>query len=227
MKVSVVVPAYNEEKYIKNCLDSLSNQEKKPFEIIVVDNNSKDKTAQIVKRYKNVTLIKEKRQGITNARNAGFEKAKGDIIARCDSDSRVPKDWIIEIEKAFENKKVVGYTNEFVFHDFRTLGESKLPSDIFYFFSNIILGFPCLVGPGLAIRQSTWQKVKKEICLDDKKVHEDIDLAIHIKKYGDIYLDKKAVIKMSARRIKHNSLSFFVEYPYRLVKMLLFHRHLI
>ena len=51
MKVSVVIPVYNEEKYIKNCLESLMKQEEKPDEIIVVDNNCTDETINIVKKY--------------------------------------------------------------------------------------------------------------------------------------------------------------------------------
>ena len=53
MKISVVIPVYNEEKYIKNCLDSLMKQEEKPDEIIVVDGKSKDKTKLIIKSFKN------------------------------------------------------------------------------------------------------------------------------------------------------------------------------
>ena len=59
--ISVVIPAYNEEKYIENCLKSLLSQEEMPDEIIVVDNNSTDQTSKIVKKYP-VTLISEKKK---------------------------------------------------------------------------------------------------------------------------------------------------------------------
>ena len=105
MKVSVVIPAYNEEKYIKDCLTNLINQEEKPDEIIVVDNLSKDNTAEIVKKF-DVTLIEARSQGIAQARDRGFNAAKNEIIARCDSDSIVPPDWIKKIKLNFSKNKI-------------------------------------------------------------------------------------------------------------------------
>lgn len=102
MKVSVVIPARNEEKYIGKCLQSLLEQEEKADEIIVVDNNSSDKTAEIAKSY-GARVIKEKTQGITYARTLGFNSAKFEIIARVDADTTVPKDWILRIKKDFED----------------------------------------------------------------------------------------------------------------------------
>src|ERR1035437_9820650 len=90
MKVSVVIPAYNEEKYIGACLDSLMDQKEKPDEIIVVNNNSTDNTAKIVKKYP-VRLINEEQQGMIPARNRGFNEAKFEIIARTDADTILPR----------------------------------------------------------------------------------------------------------------------------------------
>jgi len=224
MKISVVIPVYNEEKYIKNCLDSLMNQEEKPNEIIVVDNNCTDKTISIVKKFKDITVIQEKNQGMIPARNAGYNCASGEIIARCDADSLLPSNWIKRIKKDFENKQTVGFSNSFVFYDLPIINRSSLPSKLFYFFFKIILGFYTLIGPAMAIKKDVWKKVKNEVCLDDKKVHEDIDLSIHIKEFGNTILDKNAIVKISGRRIKHNLLSFFVEYPWRLIKMMISHR---
>src|SRR3989304_3585243 len=131
MKVSVVIPVYNEEKYIKNCLDSLMNQTEKPDEIIVVDNNCTDKTVSIVKKYKRIKIIQE--------------------------------------------KKTIGFCNSFLLYDLPIINQSSLPSKLFYFCSKMILGFYSQIGPAMAIRKDTWEKVKNEVCLDDKKVHEDID----------------------------------------------------
>lgn len=228
MKVSVVIPVYNEEKYIRNCLDSLMKQEEKPDEIIVVDNNCTDETISIVKEFKRITIIQEKKQGITPTRNKGFNSAKYDIIARCDADSILPINWVKDIKKTFsKNDQIVGFTNSIVFYDLPIVNKSNLPSDIFYYVSKIILGFPSFVGPSMAITKKAWLKVKKELCTDDKNVHEDIDLAIHIKKYGGIFFEPNVITQISGRRIKYNPLSFFLEYPLRLIKMLKIHHHLI
>ena len=75
MKVSVVIPAYNEEKYIVDCLKALSNQTIAPDEVIVVDNNSTDKTASLA-RQAGAKVITVLEPGITPARTAGFNAAK-------------------------------------------------------------------------------------------------------------------------------------------------------
>lgn len=228
MRVSVVIPVYNEEKRIKKCLDSLMKQSKKPDEIIVVDNNSTDSTVSIVKKYKDVKIIFEKKQGITPTRNKGFDTAKYEIIARCDADSILPNNWIKKIKEVFsKNKTVVGFTNPIVFYDLPIVTKSSLPSDIFYYLSKAIIGIPTLIGPSLGITKKVWLKVKKEICLDDKKVHEDIDLTIHLKKYGNIFFEPDVIVQISGRRIQYNPTSFFIEYPLRLIKMLKSHRHLL
>jgi glycosyltransferase involved in cell wall biosynthesis len=77
--LSVIIPAFNEEKFLPRCLESLKNQKFKDFEIIVVDNNSTDKTAEIAKKF-NVILVSEKSQGVAYARNKGAEIAKGEIL---------------------------------------------------------------------------------------------------------------------------------------------------
>ncbi|HEX8932548.1 MAG TPA: glycosyltransferase family A protein, partial [Patescibacteria group bacterium] len=100
MKISVIIPAYNEEKYIGACIESLLKQNRLPDEIIVVNNNSTDQTAAIASQYP-VKVINEKEQGITPARNRGLNEAQYDIIARTDADTILPPDWIEKIKKHF------------------------------------------------------------------------------------------------------------------------------
>lgn len=228
MKVTVVIPVYNEEKYIKSCLDSLMVQQVKPDEIIVVDNNCTDQTVKIVQSYPKVKILQEKKQGITYARNAGFNAAKGDIIARCDADAIVPTNWIKRIKKDFtEKSNIVALTTHFDIFDTPLIGNTLLTSKIYFNTAELFLKNPTLVGFSMAVKKIYWDKVKNEICTDDTKVHEDIDLSIHIAKYGKIYLDRSLTVKMSGRRIKYNPLSFFLEYPARLISMLNSHRHLL
>jgi len=137
MKVSVVIPVYNEEKYIENCLNSLMKQEEKPDEIIVVDNNCTDQTIFCVKKYRDIKIIKEKKQGIIAARNAGFNHAQGDIIARCDADAIMPKNWVKKIKNDFaENKKIVAVTPVFQLFDISLINKSLIPFYIYNFFRN-------------------------------------------------------------------------------------------
>lgn len=228
MKVSVVIPVYNEEKRIKKCLDSLFAQSEKPDEIIVVNNNSADNTVSIIQKYKDIKILFEKKQGTTPTRNKGFNAAKYHIIARCDADSILPNNWIKKIKEVFsKNEKVVGFTNPIILYDLPVVAKSSLPSDIYYYLSKAIIGIPTLMGPSMAIRKEAWLKVRGELCSNDKKVHEDIDLAIHLKKYGEIFFEPDSTVKISGRRIRYNPSSFFIEYPLRLINMLKSHRHLV
>ena len=102
MKISLVIPAYNEEKFIKKCLESVKNQTVEPSEVILINNDSIDKTADIAKNFK-VKIINEKQQGISYARNRGFNEAKYELIARCDADCILPKNWIEQIAANFKS----------------------------------------------------------------------------------------------------------------------------
>ena len=220
MKVSIIISVFNEENYINSCLKSLNNQLVKPDEIIVVDNNSTDNTINIVKKYPKVKIIKESIQGMTPARNHGFNEAKGDILIKCDADTNLPKNTIKIIRDRFIKDNIIALTTPVIFGDL--IGVRKLPW-IYYIYMiipKLIIGYYPFNGPCYAIKKSIWQKVKNSVCLDDKQVHEDIDLSFHIKKFGSIYFEKDLLIFSSARRIKSQPLSFFGEYQWRFVKML-------
>ena len=198
-------------------MDSVKCQVEKPDEIIVVDNNSTDNTVNIAKKY-NVRLLKEKKQGITPARNKGYDSAKYEIIARCDADSILPPDWIKKIKDNFKNHHIDALTGPGDVYDL-VPGKSLSYKAYFDFVKKIQHGKETLWGPNMAITKLMWNKVKKELCFDDKKVHEDIDLALHIlRNKGKIYRDNSLIVKMSSRRLKFKPLSLLIEYPYRMMR---------
>ncbi|MCD6460430.1 glycosyltransferase [bacterium] len=108
--VSVIVPAYNAEKTMALCIESLISQNypKDKYEIIIVDNNSKDETAKIIKKYPVKYLLEDKMQTSYAARNSGIRHAKGEIIAFTDSDCIADKNWIKEGIKPFYDEKIGG-----------------------------------------------------------------------------------------------------------------------
>lgn len=218
MKVSVVVPVYNEEKYIERALKSLSKQDVDPDEIIVVDNNSKDSSMLIAKKF-GIKIVKEKVQGMTPARNKGFNTAKYDIIARIDADVQVPKDWIKQIKKNFETKKIDALTGPLLLSDVKLISNSTIPSHIYLeSLKAISKGKRYLIGPNMSLTHEIWERVKNTVTLDDKKVHEDIDLSFKIIKAGGIIgYDRNLVVHGSARRMKKHPESFFIEYPKRMI----------
>ncbi|MEM1577966.1 MAG: glycosyltransferase family A protein [Candidatus Pacearchaeota archaeon] len=86
IKYSFIVPTFNSEKTIKNCLSSIKKQKLKNSEIIVVDDCSTDKTVKIAKKYAQKIIIKEKRSGPAKSRNLGWKIAEGDVCIFVDSD---------------------------------------------------------------------------------------------------------------------------------------------
>ena len=228
MKVSVIIQVYNEEKFIKNCLESLMKQEEKPDEIIIVDNNCTDNTIKHVKKYKDIKIIKETKQGMIPARNTGFNNAKNEIIVKCDADTILHPNWIKNIKNNFsQNASIIGISMPIRLSEVPLIGQSIALFYIYLLIPRLMIGFYPFLGPSYAIKKTIWNKVKNRICLDEKAVHEDIDLCLHINKYGKIYHDGKTIVDSSARRIINNPLSFFGEYNFRFFKMLYSHRHLV
>lgn len=103
--LSVIIPAYNEEKRIAACLGSLARQETcERFEVILVDNDSTDSTVAIAKRYEgalNLRIVFESERRRGSARQRGFAEAKGDILFSTDADSRPKADWIESFMRVF------------------------------------------------------------------------------------------------------------------------------
>lgn len=102
-KFSIIVPVYNVEKYIKKCLDSIFNQSFKDFEVIVVNDGTKDNSMDIVKKY-DVKVINQENSGLSEARNTGVKSAKGEYIIFLDSDDFIEKDLLKEINDSLKNK---------------------------------------------------------------------------------------------------------------------------
>jgi glycosyltransferase involved in cell wall biosynthesis len=105
MRVSVAVPAYNEEKVIAETLKSLKRQTV-PCEVIVCDNNSSDRTYEIARKYAD-RVVREKRQGVAHAFNAACRAATGDLIAFTGADCIVPRNWIERFLPLFRDRHVI------------------------------------------------------------------------------------------------------------------------
>lgn len=97
-KISVIVPVYNSEKYISQCVDSIMNQTFRDFELILIDDGSTDGSGEICRKYafcdRRVRYIFKENGGVSSARNFGMRNAEGEFIAFVDSDDTVKADML-------------------------------------------------------------------------------------------------------------------------------------
>ena len=98
VRFSVVVPAYNAEKTIAGCVRSLLDQELRDYELIVVDDGSRDGTARLLRQL-GVKTIQQRNAGPAAARNRGWHEAEGEFIVFTDSDCRAPRNLLRTIER--------------------------------------------------------------------------------------------------------------------------------
>ena len=98
MKISVIVPVYNQEKYIGRCIDSVLNQTMTDFELILINDGSKDKSLDILRNYekkdKRIKIIDQKNMGVAKTRNKGIEIASGEFIVLVDNDDYLDNTYL-------------------------------------------------------------------------------------------------------------------------------------
>lgn len=113
-RVSIVIPAYNEENDISECIKSLINQSYKDFEIIIIDDGSTDRTREVVRQFKKVKIIEGAHKGPGFSRNLGAQSSRGDILIFIDSDMTFDKDYLKNlIRPILANKKIIGTTHDY------------------------------------------------------------------------------------------------------------------
>lgn len=210
LTLTIVIPAYNEERYLRDCLQSIKTQIEKADEVIVVDNNSTDKTAAIAKSFAFVKLIKEPKQGVVYARTTGFNKAVGDIIARIDADTRLPKNWVSQVKSHFGDESVAAITGPAGGYDLPGPSINWLPHHaLCLILSNFPSNHPFLFGFNMALRRQAWRKVRSRLHTQ-AGLHEDLDLAIHLDEIGlKTSYTHQLLVQASGRRYNDHLADFY------------------
>jgi glycosyltransferase involved in cell wall biosynthesis len=206
-RVSLVIPAYNEERHLRACLEAVAAQTVMPLEVIVVDNNSTDKTAAIARSFPFVHLVSQPRQGRVFARDAGFSQAKGEIIGRIDADIVLPSNWIEHISTFYENSAHQawawtgsGYFSNIRFPRLVSWGYSLLAFRLNW----LLIGHYTLWGSNMAVPAMQWRKVAGSVH-ERNDIHEDLDLAIHLRNAGcNIWYDTHIKTNAQLRRVQTN-----------------------
>ncbi len=210
MKISFVIPAYNEESYIRSCLDALIHEinGRDDYEIIVVDNNSNDGTCEIVAHdYVGVQLIHEPQRGANRAREAGFTVSTGTLVAFLDADTELLPGWIDRAERAFEqDQDLVCLSGPFIYYDL-PFGIRVLVnffygmSYIVYLVNNFIIRNTSVIQGGTEIvRRDALQKIGgHDVSLTF--YGDDADLARRLSKVGEVRFSFKFAMRSSGRRL--------------------------
>ena len=126
VKISIIVPIYNVEQYLKKCLDSLFNQTLKDIEIIAINDGSKDNSYKIAKEYEdkdNFKLLTQKNNGLSYTRNRGLEIARGKYIMFVDSDDYLDLDVCERLYNYAESKQadITCFDLKFIYPDISTV----------------------------------------------------------------------------------------------------------
>lgn len=199
--ISVVIPTFNEEENIAQCLVSLSHQTlpRSEYEIIVVDGGSKDKTCEIAKKYADKVFTQTSRK-VGGARNDGVKEVKGDIIATTDADCILPPGWIKRISEDFRDPEVVqlygpvypieeGFRNRFSLLLANTFSRIGYYSQTFFY----------TLGCNTAFRKDAFLKAGGYRCID---AGDDLEIAMRMKDLGSVKFDGRLKVGFSMRRYK-------------------------
>ncbi|RJQ14637.1 glycosyltransferase [Candidatus Parcubacteria bacterium] len=210
MKFSFIIPAYNEAGYIAATIDSiLKETEGEQAEIIVVDNNSSDGTAELVKeKYKNIKVVKEKRKGTSFARNRGANEASGEILVFFDADIMVPAGWLEKVKEYLKTSfgvAALGGPYQFSgFNSWQRFWEKAyyilgvMPHH--WLLSKVLKIGAVLIGGNCIVKKTAFEKIRG---FDEKFTFygEDANLAKRLLKVGEVKFCLDLFVFSSPRRV--------------------------
>jgi glycosyltransferase involved in cell wall biosynthesis len=216
-KVSVIIPAYNEEKYIERVLGALMVQDYPDFEIIVCDNNSTDRTPQVITRFTDaltikiirIILVHEERQGTNFARECARQAATGSVIAQLDADCIPPADWLRKGVTQLCKGKRVAVTGPYDYFDasksMRTW--SLVSQKILYPVTNMLAQLTgraaILIGGNAFIRAEILERAggyNTSLTF----YGDDVDMGRRLCRFGEVVYCNSLLQQSSSRRYKAN-----------------------
>ncbi len=201
-RISVVVPVKNDARELDLCLSALTGQTIPALEIIVVDNDSSDDSALVALRH-GAIVIPERKMGIWAAAATGFDHATGDIIARCDADSRPGDDWLERIASELDaHPEAAAITGPGRFYELGPVRRAL--ADVFYMRAYFLLAHGALAhrplfGSNFAIRACIWRELSAGVHRDDPDVHDDFDLSYHLDPASTVLVDRRLEVGISSR----------------------------
>ena len=216
MKLSIVIPAYNEEVLIGGCINSILaevNDKNYDLEIIAVNNASTDKTREIIVSFPQVKLVDEPNKGLVKARRAGYLASKGELIANIDADTRMIPGWLDKVFEEFsKNKKIVALSGPPIYYDLSK--NARTAVRIFYYFgffiyliNRHILGVGSMLQGGNSVIKRTALEAIGGFNSNFDFWGEDTDLARRLIKVGGVKFTFDLPIYTSGRRFERDGMA--------------------
>jgi glycosyltransferase involved in cell wall biosynthesis len=204
LSLSVVIPCKNDSTFLRRCLQALEAQTLAPLEVIVVDNNSSDDSAEVATRY-GARVLQETAPGIAAAASAGYDAALGDVIVRCDADTIPPPDWLEHIASRFiREPDLAVLTGPGDFYDAGPI-RSRLAALAYMQAYFVLMGSAMAhwppFGSNCAFRREDWEAVRGRIHRGDVGVHDDVDLGFALGPTQRTAYDRRLRVGISARSL--------------------------
>jgi glycosyltransferase involved in cell wall biosynthesis len=207
--MSVIVCAYNEERYVPACLHSILAQTRPPDQIVVVNNASTDGTRAASLRIDGVTVVDEPRKGLVRARDAGRKTSTGDVLVYLDADCRAPLTWLEQVERVLERRTdVVAVTGPYRFYDWDPWGRvligayDRTVAPLTHVAAQRVFRVGALLyGGNFAVRRSALDRIGG---FDERiEFHgEDTNLGRRLSAIGHVVLSNACWLHTSARRYR-------------------------
>lgn len=227
MTISLVIPAYNEEKYLGKTLDSIfQSKPENLLEVIVVNNACTDNTAMVASSHAGVTVVNQPEKGLTKARQKGLEAARGNLIAYIDADTLVSKKWFEIVNREFGNSPdLVCLSGPYYYYDLPLFHNLFIK----WFWNNgtiaanRVVGY-AVFGGNFVAKRSALLKIGGF----DQTVAfygEDTEIGRRLAEVGRVTFDRELSVNTSGRRlIKEGPIRTAFRYGLNYWSMALFHK---
>lgn len=214
MKISFVVPAYNEQALLTRSLSAIRDEIIRSgqilgqdAEIIVVNNASTDRTREVAEAIEGVRVVDEPRKGLVQARWCGFEASSGELIANIDADTILPPGWLTEVMKQFASSEtLVGLSGPYIYYGVPNrvnlvVGAYYRLAYTMYLFNRFVLNVGSMLqGGNFIVRRSAMLKLGSPD-LRFSFYGEDTDMARRLSKVGGVKFTFRLPAQSSGRRL--------------------------
>ncbi len=211
MHLAFVIPAYNEQSLIGTCIESvlaeIKRSGRKDIDIVVVNNNSTDRTAEVAGAYPGVRVVDEKQKGLVAARDRGFKATTAELVANIDADTIVPPGWLDVVFDEFEkDERLVCLSGPYIYYDLSEWNRFLVVlfyglTKLIYWINRFVLRVGSVVqGGNFVLRRDAWIKAggyNREI----KFYGEDTDVAVRLSKVGKVKWTFRLPMMTSGRRL--------------------------